>query len=41
VHPVGAGSSMWKSLLAFLDQYHGLIIGFAVLAAVLFLNQLI
>jgi hypothetical protein len=32
---------MWKSLLAFLDQYHGLIIGFAVLAAVLFLNQLI
>jgi hypothetical protein len=32
---------MWKSLLAFLDQYHGLIIGFAVLALVLLLNQLI
>jgi len=29
------------SLLAFWDQYHGLIIGFAVLALVLFINQLI
>ncbi len=32
---------MWNSLLALLDQYHGLIIGFAVLALVLFANQLI
>jgi hypothetical protein len=35
---------MWKSLsplLEFLDQYHGLILGFAALAAVVLLNQLI
>ena len=35
---------MWHPLspvLEFLDQYHGLIIGFAGLAAVLLLNQLI
>ncbi|WP_027521443.1 hypothetical protein [Bradyrhizobium sp. Ec3.3] len=32
---------MWNSLLAFWDQYHGLIIGFAVLALVLFVNQFI
>ncbi|TYM00378.1 hypothetical protein FXB40_00600 [Bradyrhizobium rifense] len=32
---------MWNSLLALLDQYHGLIIGFAVLALVLPANLLI
>lgn len=32
---------MWNSLLVFWDQYHGLIIGFAVLALVLLANQLI
>jgi hypothetical protein len=32
---------MWTSLLTFWDQYHGLAIGFAVLAAVLLANQLI
>ena len=35
---------MWKPLsplLEFLDQYHGFIVGFAGLAAVLLLNQLI
>ena len=35
---------MWKPLspvLEFLDQYHGWIVGFAALAAVLLLNQLI
>lgn len=32
---------MWNSLLGFWDQYHGLIIGFAVLALVLLANQLI
>lgn len=31
---------MWNSLLVFWDQYHGLIIDFAVLALVLLANQL-
>ncbi|MBR0779302.1 hypothetical protein JQ625_31175 [Bradyrhizobium diazoefficiens] len=30
---------MWNSLLAFWDQYHGLVIGFAALGAVLLFNQ--
>jgi hypothetical protein len=32
---------MWTTLLTFWDQYHGLVIGFAALAAVLLANQLI
>ncbi len=32
---------MWKAFTELLDQYHGLIIGFAVLGAVVLLNQVI
>ena len=35
------GNCMWNALLVFWDQYHGLIIGIAVLALVLLANQLI